>query len=211
MSYILANMPTKGQHIIAVALAHDLRAGKLTPLEFVERYFAEEAASRGYTCVLPQERYVEYLQTLQKAHGQIYRAAKVCRIHPYAIQKVLRNDAVFRSSVEAIQEYFQNQDLETLEKVSIAQAKKPECYQERKFQMMALNPGKYRPYSKDLGPTNIQINLGVDVPLRRFGMDQMLQPGKEKPLDPAHEVKAAVSAKKRIKPPAEPFSCVKGD
>lgn len=100
----------------------------------------------------------EYLQHLGDCGGYITLAAKNMGFTHTSVGYAMKTDALFEQAVRAIQDYHQQERLDSLEELSVNQAKKAGCTTERIFQLKALNPHKYRDRSPQQAT---QINLMV--------------------------------------------------
>jgi|TARA_Y100000310_G_scaffold243463_1_gene247962 hypothetical protein len=150
-------------------LASEVAAGSLSPEAFIDEYY-DLTIKTGVSRSLSPKKYKDFLQILEKKQGFITDACRMAKIHPHTVKQVIQQDPQFSAAVLAIQEYYDDKNLDTLERVSLVRAKKPENYQERKFQLQRLAPERYRD-RKDISPPNIQINFGYSMPEDRYGMD----------------------------------------
>jgi len=150
-------------------LAGEVADGNLSPEVFIDEYY-DLTTTAGVSRTLPPQKYNDFLVILEKKQGFVTDACKMAKIHPHTVKKVMQKDPQFSAAVLAIQEYYDDKNLDTLERVSLVRAKKPENYQERKFQLQRLAPERYRD-RKDISPPNIQINFGYSMPEDRYGMD----------------------------------------
>ena len=149
--------------------ALEVSAGNMTPEVFIDEYY-DLTTSKGVARSLMPGDYNKFLMVLERKQGFVSDACRAAKIHPRTVKKVMQKDPQFSAAVAAIQEYFNDKNLDTLERVSLVRAKKPENYQERKFQLQRLAPERYRD-RKDITPPNIQINFGFTMPEDRYGMD----------------------------------------
>ena len=150
-------------------MAGEVANGNLTPEVFIDEYY-DLTTTAGVSRSLPPQKYNDFLVILEKKQGFVTDACRLAKIHPHTVKKVMQKDPQFSAAVAAVQEYFNDKNLDTLERVSLVRAKKPENYQERKFQLQRLAPERYRD-RKDITPPNIQINFGFTMPEDRYGMN----------------------------------------
>jgi len=112
-----------------------------------------------------------YLETLQQTQGVLTAAAKIVNLSYSAIYKARRAYPDFDKVVTEIKAEWDSRNLDELEEISIAQAKKPGCTTERFFNMKALAPDKYRERQQavQVGPLSIILEF---TPPTVPGMDK---------------------------------------
>ena len=113
-----------------------------------------------------------------KAEGYISRACKEFGCGVRTVQRRMAEDIQFRDKINAIKEGYRIKRLDALETVSHVAALDPKNYRERKFQLEALDPEKYRPNFTGYGNAPIQINFGFNVPAGMMNPKKVLTPSK---------------------------------
>jgi hypothetical protein len=126
---------------------------------YMQNYFAlRECDSKDKPKKLFGDMKEQYLQYLGDCGGYITLAAKNMGFVHSTVNYAMKSDFLFEQAVRAIKDYHMEERLDTLEDLSVNQAKKAGCTTERIFQLKALNPHKYR----DRAPQQAtQINLIV--------------------------------------------------
>jgi len=126
---------------------------------YMQNYFTmRECDNKDKGRKLFGDKKEQYLQYLGDCGGYITLAAKNMGFNYISVNRAMKGDALFEQAVRAIKDYKMEERLDTLEELSINQAKKAGCTTERIFQLKALNPHKYR----DRAPQQAtQINLMV--------------------------------------------------
>ena len=141
-------------------MAGEVANGNLTPEVFIDEYY-DLTTTAGVSRSLPPQKYNDFLVILEKKQGFVTDACRLAKIHPHTVKKVMQKDPQFSAAVAAVQEYFNDKNLDTLERVSLVRAKKPENYQERKFQLQRLAPERYRD-RKDITPPEDRYGMNAD-------------------------------------------------
>lgn len=106
----------------------------------------------------------DYLEALERAQGTKTAAAKLIGKDYSTVYKSMQVYLDFARAVEKLKAYWDSKNLDELESISIAQAKKPGCITERFFNMKAIAPDRYRDRSIGAQVGVISITLGVHVP-----------------------------------------------
>jgi len=111
-----------------------------------------------------------FLTALNENEGYISRAAAATNISERTVYHRLKEYPDFDRGVKMIRKQWRKWRLERLETVAFGEAMKAKNFRERKFLMESLNPVRYRSTYRDLGPANINITFGFQMPQERYGM-----------------------------------------
>lgn len=123
----------------------------------------------------------DYLEALERAQGTKTAAAKLIGKDYTTIYRSMQVYQDFARAVEKLKAYWDSKNLDELEEISIAQAKKPGCTTERFFNMKAIAPDRYRDRSTGMQGGAINITLGVAVPMEPDFSQVVLPPNQEIP------------------------------
>jgi hypothetical protein len=109
-----------------------------------------------------QDRFLRLLSGSCK--GNISKVLKKMKMSYWVLNKRKQENPEFRQAVDAIKEHFRSLALDELEEISIEVARDPANRLERKMQLEALAPLRYRDYSNRGGNQTVNIIFGHEIP-----------------------------------------------
>ena len=124
----------------------------------------------------------EFLQAVVEEGGKWTIACRNLGLKNYDVWVYFEKNPHFRSEVDRLKKFAEDQYYNRLEQISEENAENPKAVTERIFQLNALNSAKYRPKQAGIQANNIQINTtSLNIGDRVDVVNQLRNKKKPKP------------------------------